>query len=124
MYVEIYMPNTTKKEECLVWETNKSPIRTLSDYKKYIKNQTILSWNTEEIIQKAKSKYLIEYQSEVSITVEVIAKTYTDDHKNLSANEEKQLNIFIKFFKELSMGSPGQVENLYSKWLKENFLSR
>ena len=43
--------------------------------KKYIKNQTTLSWNTKEIVQKAKSKYLIEYQSEILITVEAIAKT-------------------------------------------------
>ena len=64
-----------KKKNAWFDETNKSPKRTLSGYKKYIKNQTTLSWNTKEIVQKTKSKYLIEYQSEVLITVEAIAKT-------------------------------------------------
>ena len=49
VYVEIYISKYSDNTKN-AWfnETNKSSIRTLSDFKKYIKNQTILSWNTEE----------------------------------------------------------------------------
>ena len=70
MYVEIYMPKySDSKKNAWFNETNKSSIRTLSDCKKYIKNQTILSWNTEEIVEKSKSikKIKAKFQSRLRL---------------------------------------------------------